>query len=351
MPLNLPRLRRVLRRALARRPVDLWQRSEREWTLCPASTVTVKPALFPQGALERVTALTPWRQWAIEQTMVHGGVLSFGPTRAGLLRNVDFVDGHLFAGAATEQVGVDPARWMIAPAAREPDVEAAQLVSTHSGTVFFGCLLLDDFLLELLADDPPLKLSVPGKPSGHEADYRALLGLGEKRVVRRARVRQLTHFEEPAFNDSKVARYRTLRERLQARFEPVAAPSSAGIYLRRGNSGQRRVMDNEPAVEAALERRGFTVIDPMALPAAEIVRQAMGARVVVSVEGSQISHAIFAMADDAAMVVLQPPDRFGMQYKEFTDAMDMRFAFVVGRPAEQGFAVDLAELQQLLDRL
>jgi len=350
MPLNLPRLQRVLRRALARRPVDLWQRSEREWTICPASTVTVKPALFPQGAMERVTALTPWRSWGVEQTMVHGGVLSFGPTRAGLLRNVDFVDGHLFAGAATEQVGVDPARWVIAPAAREPDIEAAQLVSTHSGAVFFGCLLLDDFLLEMLADDPPLRLSVPGKPSGHEADYRALLGLAEKRVLRRGRVRLLTHYEEPAFNDSKVARYRTLRERLRARVD-ATQPPPAGIYLRRGNSGQRRVMANEPAIEAALERRGFTVIDPMALPAAEIVRQALGARVVVSVEGSQISHAIFAMADEAAMVVLQPPDRFGMQYKEFTDAMDMRFAFVVGRPAEQGFEVDLTELQHLLDRL
>jgi hypothetical protein len=57
------------------------------------------------------------------------------------------------------------------------------------------------------------------------------------------------------------------------------------------------------------------------------------------------------MADDGAFLVIQPPDRFAMPYKEFTDRMGMRFGFVVAEPAEGGFAADAGEILSMVERL
>jgi hypothetical protein len=72
---------------------------------------------------------------------------------------------------------------------------------------------------------------------------------------------------------------------------------------------------------------------------------------VISCEGSHLSHAIYTMADDATLLVLQPPERFSLAFKAFTDRLDMRFAFVVGRPCPDGFEIDLDELSGFLDTL
>ena len=70
---------------------------------------------------------------------------------------------------------------------------------------------------------------------------------------------------------------------------------------------------------------------------------------VISVEGSHISHVVYSMSRDGLLTVLQPPDRFAMAFKEFTDCIGLRFGFVVGDPTEGGFSVDLDTLRRFLD--
>lgn len=351
MPLNLPLFRRLMRRVVTSGEVDVWSRSERQWTLCPPSTAHVAPAIFPPGAIEKIRTLSPWRSWAVEAPLIHGGTLQLGPTRACLLRDVDIVGGHLYCGPAMAAEGLGKPGVWLKPEHRHQTIEHGHLVSTLSGTRFFGCLLLDDFPLSLLAPASDLQLSLVSNPYTHEAQYRALVGLGSKITVARARIRELMHYEDPAFNASKVERYRVLRERLRLGVGAQGGFKSRGVYIRRGLSGERRVLANEPDLESALVRQGFTVLDPTHLSALEIARCCQDAPIVISVEGSQISHAIFSMADDAALVVLQPPDRFGMAYKEFTDGLGMRFAFVVGNAVAEGFTIDMTELLHVLDQL
>lgn len=297
----------------------------------------------------RVRQLSPYRTMASEEALVRGGRMGLGPTLGYTLRRAHIVDSHVYCGAFEAQVGVGDAGLWLPSAPSEPALRQGTLVSTITGTQYFGCLLLDDFALEALGANPAENLSMLSRPSGHEADYRVLLGLPPKRVVRRTLVDELTVFVDPAWNASKAARYRQLRAALRQNL-PQAAGTQR-LYIRRGMSGQRRVMANEAELEAVLLRDGFTVIDPMQLPAAEVSRLSLGARVVVSIEGSQISHAQYTMADDAALIILQPPDRFCMQYKEFTDAMGMRCGFLVCEPGEEGFKVDIDRLLRLLDSL
>lgn len=350
MTLNTPRLKRQLRRLIARRWFDLPDAAARVWEVSPAFTQTVRPALYPEGAMARVTQLSPYRQWEQERRLIDGGPVTMGPTRGFEYHDADVVGGTLYAGALQHPMSQQAQPyWLrdIGPRVRMPE---AQLVSTMSGTTFFGCLLLDDFTIELLGDPATPRLSVRGRPSSHEPDYRAMLGLGPKLVHDRVRVDRLVLFEDAPYNASKIDRYRELVRRFRAN---VGLPASGprGVYLRRGLAGQRRLLVNEPEVEQALAAHGFTIIDPMALSAREIAQAMMGARCVVSVEGSQISHAIFALADEASIVVLQPPERFCLQYKEYTDAMGHHFGFTVGTARDGGFEIDTNELRHLIDRL
>lgn len=353
--LNLPRLQRLVRRALAGRAQDLDDVSARRWTVCPPSEAVCPPALFPEGEMARIRGLSPYRNLAAEEALIRGGRMALGPTLGYTLPRAHITDNHVYCGAFEWQVGAGavaahgPAGMWLPPAPREAALRRATLVSTPTGTQYFGCLLLDDLVLEPLGADPADNISMLSRPSGHEADYRALLGLGPKRVVRRTVVDELTVFVDPAWNASKAERYRQLRAALR---QQVSQPAGTQrLYIRRGLSGQRRVMANEAELEAVLQRHGFTVIDPMQLSAADVARLSLGAQVVVSIEGSQISHAQYTMADDATLIVLQPPDRFCMQYKEFTDALGMRCGFLVCEPGEAGFTVDTDALLRLLERV
>ena len=74
MQVNFPLLRRNVLRAIAGRPQGLEALAEREWRLCEEETVVTKPAIYLDGALEKVEGLSPWRTWDIELPMVRGGV-------------------------------------------------------------------------------------------------------------------------------------------------------------------------------------------------------------------------------------------------------------------------------------
>lgn len=169
------------------------------------------------------------------------------------------------------------------------------------------------------------------------------------RRLQNANIQELTIFTDFAQNSLKATRYRTLRSRLKQSFAYTSV--RPGVYIKRGITGEARVLDNEAAIEAALQQAGFDVIEPARLTASEISRRILGAQIIVSVEGSHLSHAIYSVADGGTFVVLQPPDRFAMPYKEFTDRLDMRFAFLVGDKATNGFTIPLDDLHQLLDRL
>jgi hypothetical protein len=100
-----------------------------------------------------------------------------------------------------------------------------------------------------------------------------------------------------------------------------------------------------------LDGYGFDILACDDLEPAEIVYRSLDARVIIGVEGSHLSHALYPVAASGALLVLQPPDRFAMPYKEAADALGPRFGFVVGPPAEAGFSVDLDEIRLMLDRL
>lgn len=352
MQLNLPMVKRVARRLAARRAPEFHSFASRDWQLCAPEQVVVPPAIHLPGAMEKVRGLSPWRSWEIERLLVGGGRVDHAASTARLVTDVDLVGAFLYRGAAKLQPGYGEERLFQEAYGPSERLDEVHLVTSQSGSHFFGTLMLDDLPLGLIPQACDPCIAMVSRPYVHETGYRELLELPRAREVTRARIGRLICYSDFAQNSFKRARYERLRARLRGALGPQEGNGRpVGVYLRRGAAGEPRVLVNETALESALRTLSFDILDPDRLSAREIAKRSLNARVIVGVEGSHLSHAVFSAADGACFLVVQPPERFAMAYKEFTDRMDMRFALVVADPAPGGFAVDINDVHRLLEQL
>lgn len=349
MRLNSAMLMRRLRRLVRGRPQPLHTLASHVETLCPAEVLDAPSARHLPGALDKVTALSPWRSWDAEHALIRGGPTEHAASTLHIVDNVQVVDAHLYCGSAKAQPGYGAEKLLLEDGVPVEHLDEAHLVTSQEGSHFFGPFLQCDLPLELIRPADPRNRTMLTKPYEHATGYRDMLGLPPVPTMRRARVRRLTIYVDFAQNSHKIARYRRLRAALRQRLPQAGAAARPGVYLKRGSTGEPRILVNEAKVMDFLAARGFEIVEPARLGAAEIAARTLDAPVVVSVEGSHLSHVIYSMADRGTMLVLQPPDRFAMPYKEFTDALGMGFAFVVGDGAQGGFTVNLAELAATLE--
>ncbi len=349
LPLNVPMLRRGLHRLLAGRAVDLKSLATRSWELCPAEACRNPPALYPPDHLARIRKLSPWQSWDREKPLIEGGVGQHAASEGHLLQNVWLSGAHLYKGAGRLQPGYGPERLWHPGRGSCQHLTEARLVTSRSGSHFFGTLLLDDFPLALLEPDGPPPLTMVSKHYEHEAGYRELCAVPVPEPVQHAFIERLVIYTDYAQNSLKAARYQQLRAALR---QHLTAPADQPcIFLRRGAAGMPRVLTNAAALEAQLQTLGFDILDTDHMSAAEIAQRSLNARLVVSVEGSHLSHVIYSAAENATLLVLQPPDRFAMPYKEYTDRMGMGFAFLVGLPTAEGFEVPVHEVEAMLEEI
>lgn len=352
MFINFPMTRRLVLRAANRRFVSLYALAKETVTLCPEEKISLPKAIYLDGSLDRITGLSRWRwDWQQESELIFGGKIVAHASCAYRVEDADIVEAHVYRGPAKIMPGYGTEKVFLGRFPEREIIEKANLVTTFAGSQFFGPLIVDDFPLELNADNPAENIKMVTKPYSHEDDYRRLLGLQATRLVVNARIRNLTLYSQPAISSLRASQYRELRRRLRASMPDAKAVRAPGVYLKRGDSGERRMLRNEPEIEQALTRLGFDIVEPAGMSVEDIVRRTLDAKIVVSVEGSHKSHMVLSMAERGALVVLQPPDRFSMVYKECADCMDIRFGFVVGNKAPDGFTVETADLLRLLDRI
>lgn len=354
MILNRPMLIRRWRRLLAGRFIDLRDLAQRQFVLCPSETTTVPGAIYDAASISKVLRLSPWRSWEFEGLLMNGGSIEHHATIAHEIGEVEIVDAFMYSGAGKAQPGYGSERLFLPEHGPRLQFDQAALIASNSGSHYFGNFLRDDLPLGLLAaDDGSNPISVVNRGYPHEAGYRRMLGVQAGTRLHRAHVKRLTVFTDFAQNSLKEARYRALRSNLRRYVADADGSRRAprGIYIRRGRTGELRLLENESEVEQYLSALDFRIVDLEAMSPEAIALAALDARIVVSVEGSQLAHGMYCAADDAVFLVLQPPTRLSMVYKEFTDRMGMGFAFLVGDPVGEGFRVSPSDLGRMLDRL
>ncbi|WP_207102735.1 glycosyltransferase 61 family protein [Paracoccus shandongensis] len=230
-------------------------------------------------------------------------------------------------------------------------IERAAFVGTPVSDLYFGHYLVDDSATALLAGDfaPAYRpFSHRHADWSHPAAYHRMMGI-DLQVTGNVRIGEAWVFQDIGMTRDRRLRFQTLRERLRAQ---PSKHCGHGVFLVRGRSGsQPRVLRNETEVAEGLAARGFEIVDPARETAADIVRKLSGARVAIGVEGSSLGHAFMTLADNGALLTIQPPYLFNNLWKDFTDLMGMRYGFVVAEGDREGFDASLDEILRTIDLL
>ncbi len=331
---------------------DFLSKADRVHELAPGERSSSQPAVYSEVDLEKVQRIAPWRSWDIEQVLIKGAPMDHRPTLSYEMSDVLVSGAYLYKGALRGRYGAGNDRLFGKPHREWQELDSAQLVTCRVGSEHFGHFMWDNLPMELLPGPNDHPITLCALPRWHEEGYRKVFGMAAPPVVMRGRVRKLTVYSDVGQNAFRAARYQELRARAR-RFvcgdKPL--PDRRGVFVLRGRGGEHRELINEAEIARELKAEDFVIVDPDKMDGEEITRLAMGARVVAGVEGSHIAHALFSVADGGAFLIIQPPDRFSMVYKEFTDRMGLSYAFIVGDPVDNGFQVEPDRLKRLLERL
>lgn len=323
---------------------DLRARAVCTRVVAPGDETDVPPALYLDGELERIRGTDRHTVLEVELERLRGRRVRHAATLAHVLRDVTWSSGHACRGW-THHRATDT-RLRLWSTETLVSLERAVVASTHYGGRYFGHWLTDDVPLAMTAGGigPPI---VPRRTwTPHQREYLALFGLAP-RPLGEAWVRELTILDDVGANASKRQRWEHMRARVRALGGPPR--ERPGVMLLRGSTGEARRLTNEMAIAEHFAARGFEIVEAEKLTVEELAQRAAGAHVVLGVEGSQLLHGLFAMADGGVVVTLQPPERFLTPIKIYCDALGLRYAIVVGEGASADFSIDVERVARTVD--
>ncbi len=133
------------------------------------------------------------------------------------------------------------------------------------------------------------------------------------------------------------------------------------IYVTRGRERNSRIVTNEEEVVELLGKRGFTVVDPGALPVAEQIRTFAEAEWIVAPHGAALANLAFA-SPGASVIELFAPDYVQGCYWKLADCVPgLAYRYLVGKGQPRGdgrmngvmsdIRIDLAVLRRALEAL
>jgi hypothetical protein len=338
------------RRLLRLPQVNIEHVAAKSWEIAPGSMLTTMPSFYLPNQLERVTGRTYSYDWNDRpedvplEREVAGGIERYqAPTRAFLLKDAFLMDGSIHKAGFVSSLY--PRSQRMPRLRAEVEVTRAAVYGTYDGNVFFGLWLTDDLALYPLAANEGLAITTDQTPYSHAAAYEKWLEMSPMRLGS-AYFRELVLFDDRLQNQGKRERFASLRNKLTTRF---GADPHPGVFIVRGSSGKARKLHNELELAERLRaRRGFRVVDINA-DAETILSACAGARVLAGVEGSHLYHGLMVLAPGAAVLALQPPNRFCPVLKRTTDRDGQHYGFVIGLPRDDGFAVDPDEVERTID--
>lgn len=326
---------------------DLLNSADSIEVLHAGETVAGPPCIILPDQYDRVNTGAFGMDLVEEVAKLRGAPYNIGPTIRYVLNDVLVESGVVYRNGKAKffnhkiKSNRKPKAWS--------EYGEASVRSSFVGCHFFGHWLRDDSATHLMLDPgAPTSMPTPRWP-----DQQGYLTLFKQSYTEldRAYVRRLVLFDDISQNAHKAERFRKLRAIVAAAHSD---PSSTGrvVYVMRGPGGKVRSLLNEEEIIGTLARNGVTILRAETLNVTQLVKQLFGARIIISVEGSQLSHALFTLADRAGVLVIQPPDRFFNSHMDWALALNMRYACVVGRQQSTGFdlpANDLLRTLELLD--
>lgn len=312
--------------------------------ICAAEEGMSSPVFIADGDWNKVSGFAPGSSRELQLQRVVGGLLRHEATLRFSFRNVLATPAGFFTlGASLNRAGkIDFRTVLFGPI---PTYPRGFYALPSIAMIYFGHWV-NDALPSTLLCRPDEVIYLPFNPGwSHAARYLELLEID---AVREHTVffREMSFCVDIGQNENRRKRQRMIRRQIQRCFLPA---ETAGVFIRRGTSGTRRYLKNENEIALRLSERGFSVCsstDPLDL----ILRATCGAKIVVSIEGSHISHALPSVADNAHFIIINPADQFNAVFNDYMPAFGGRMSTVVALPRGDGYAVNIAALLDLIDR-
>ncbi len=279
--------------------VDLFKSAISIEELHPAEAIVGPPCLALPGQYERVRACAFGRDVAQQIGELQGSQLNVGPTVRFVLKNVLINRGVVYGRGRRITFN----RQISCNRAERPWVECDEIAlrSSFLGSHFFGHWLRADCATHLLAEQSGKPMTMP-TPRWHDQDgYLDLFGQTCVELDR-THVRRLILFHDISHNSHQVRRLRTLRGDVAGNRDPNGAGRI--VYLMRGSSGEKRVLINEEEIIETLMRRGALIIKTELISVSQLITQSLGARIIIGLEGSQLTHALFTLCDAGGLLAI-----------------------------------------------
>lgn len=311
----------------------------------PSEIIEGRPVKALAGQLERVSASPFGASFKAEIEVARGGPRSVGATKMYIFEDVIVAKRWVICGFRHEEFVWPRSEWAFS----KPDyfTEAAFSDSVQ-GSRFFGHWLRDDCATNVLVpSDLPLV-----RPSREEwADeefYTELFGLRRPQPIEHARIQRLTYIEDLANNSHKLTRLNNHRALVRNKIR--SGQGNGIVYVSRGPSARGRSIQNEADLIYALQSRGVKIVVAEGLHPSLFLREILDAELIISAEGSQCAHAIYALRDNAAgLITLQPHDRFYLPHLEWIRLFGFDFGVVVSKAEAGDFWIDPEEVLKTID--
>lgn len=322
---------------------ELAAAAEEQWQIAPAEFRRVPPVIILPGQAERVTRAEFTTLPLLMQSLHGDPAEPIAPTTAYRLADVDIVDGVVYSHGYTLHLRQRRHRMSLG---HLESIPAGAAYESWVGNRWFGNWLLDDCLTYRLAEQAGTPVTTMPPRGGHVPDYEFRLGMHPRRITD-AHFDELVVFDDHANNTNRLARAQDMRSRLTRHVTPEPRQ---GVFLMRGQSGDRRLLENEAEIARRLgDDYGFRIMFPEDHSVDALMAACANASVVAGVEGSQLNHGIAAMPPGGTLLTLQPPDRATTAMKLLTDRWQQRFAMVVGRGQAESFRIDWGEVVATLE--
>ena len=309
--------------------------------LCPDEETSLPPAIMLPGQLEKVTGAPDESTVAYEIDFVTRPRAVHVATIAYHIKKATLFNGSMYAGTWRLSILEDVRN-------TQPAIHIAKagLASSAVGNVYFGHWLKDDCTAHIVAQNYGQALCVHHDRFPHRSTYASWYGQ-DWRSVGNAHIDHLVVFQDFGQNSYKAARFRKLRSMLRARF-PFSG-SSKFVYLRRGETGVDRLVDNEEEIQDALVKMGFVVLDVAKDTLERIVSGLLNAKLVVSVEGSHVSHCTATLPENSGIILLQPANRLATIHRGWADNLSVHYGLVVGKQTNRGHHFEKNEIMKTVD--
>lgn len=269
-----------------------------------------------------------------------GTTVTHLPTLAYHIDDAILIDGAIYSGGVKYWIAHRkvPAKPML-------ELHSAAVASTPQGARWFGHWLMDDCLTYEIARNFGNIICVHNQFSNQQEQYQTYFSQ-DWTEFGSARIKHLTIFEDYGHNSYKRERQHQLSQAIQKRFHSKKATR---VYLRRGATGTPRPIANEPEIIETLSNHGFIVADIEHDSLDELLSALCSAEMVVSLEGSHVSHCCFSLRRHTKLLLLQPDDRFCMIHNGWLGCIEAIQGFVVGAKTANGYFFPIRDILRTLD--